>query len=389
MKLNAIKYSRTEQGKSIWRIEGPKADGNSEMQWCSLGNINLIVGRNATGKTKTLNLIRMVSDLVSEEKELSELVNASGSFEFHFTNKSNDDIYYTLAFDNHKIIEERLCINDDVPLDRGVDGIGELLHVKRNEKMEFQAPDDKIVVATRRDPIQHPFFEELYQWGKTLRHYSFSGLLGRDSFVSDIDSDDKKINFKDPSEVISVFGKGEMQFGSAFVESVKADMKHIGYPLDEIGISATKGLFPHLRKEVFGMYVKEADLIHRTPQHEMSEGMFRSLSLIIHLNYALSAKVPSCILIDDIGEGLDYQRSTTLIELLIDKAKDSSVQLILATNNQFVMNKVDLEYWSVIKREMQKTVFYNYRNAKDVFDQFELTGLDNFDFFSSNYFLKL
>ena len=137
------------------------------------------------------------------------------------------------------------------------------------------------------------------------------------------------------------------------------------------------------------MYVKEADLIHRTPQHEMSEGMFRSLSLIIHLNYALSAKVPSCILIDDIGEGLDYQRSTTLIELLIDKAKDSSVQLILATNNQFVMNKVDLEYWSVIKREMQKTVFYNYRNAKDVFDQFELTGLDNFDFFSSNYFLKL
>jgi len=30
----------------------------------------------------------------------------------------------------------------------------------------------------------------------------------------------------------------------------------------------------------------------------------------------------------------------------------------------------------------------NYRNAKNMFEEFELTGLNNFDFFSSKYYEK-
>ena len=65
-------------------------------------------------------------------------------------------------------------------------------------------------------------------------------------------------------------------------------------------------------------------------------GMFRALSIIVQVNYSVLADTPSCILIDDIGEGLDFERSCDLIDVLISKAKNSSVQLLMATNDRFV-----------------------------------------------------
>jgi ABC-type Mn2+/Zn2+ transport system ATPase subunit len=114
--------------------------------------------------------------------------------------------------------------------------------------------------------------------------------------------------------------------------------------------------------------------------------MFRALSLIIQLNYSQLASIPSCILIDDIGEGLDYERSSSLIKLLIEKAKTSAVQLVMSTNDRFVMNNVPLEYWCVMRRISNVSKVYNYRNAKKQFEDFELTGLSNFDFFTSGAF---
>lgn len=57
-----------------------------------------------------------------------------------------------------------------------------------------------------------------------------------------------------------------------------------------------------------------------------------------------------CIVIDDIGERLDYERSCALIELLMSKATTQQVQLIMTTNDRFVMNKVPLEAWTVLHR---------------------------------------
>ena len=59
----------------------------------------------------------------------------------------------------------------------------------------------------------------------------------------------------------------------------------------------------------------------------------------------------------------------------------------MATNDRFVMNRVPLEYWSVIRRLPNMSKIYNYQNSKELFDNFEFTGLSNFDFFSSDYLL--
>ncbi|MES1225487.1 MAG: ATP-binding protein, partial [Bacteroidota bacterium] len=54
--------------------------------------------------------------------------------------------------------------------------------------------------------------------------------------------------------------------------------------------------------------------------------------------------------------------------------------------DRFVMNKVPLKYWSIIQRNLSGSKIFNYKNSKKVFDEFEFTGLNNFDFFSKNFF---
>jgi len=72
--------------------------------------------------------------------------------------------------------------------------------------------------------------------------------------------------------------------------------------------------------------------------------------------------------------------------LLTDKAKNTSVQLVMATNDRFVMNNVPPEYWSVIQRIGAISRIYNYRNSQKIFAEFALTGLNNFDFFANKLY---
>jgi hypothetical protein len=113
--------------------------------------------------------------------------------------------------------------------------------------------------------------------------------------------------------------------------------------------------------------------------------MFRALSLVIQLNYSEMTSQGWCVLVDDIGEGLDFERSCALIDLLMAKAKASSLQLIMATNDRFVMNRVPLEYWSILQRHGSQCKVFNYSNARARFDEFRFTGLSNFDFFAVDF----
>lgn len=134
--------------------------------------------------------------------------------------------------------------------------------------------------------------------------------------------------------------------------------------------------------------MQEDGLKSVTEQSEISQVMFRALSLFIQINYAILSDQPSCIIIDDIGEGLDFQRSSAIIKLLIEKAKTGLVQLIMTTNDENIMNGVPLEYWSVIERQPGVAKLHNYANSTEQFEQFKHIGLNNFDFFASEYYLQ-
>ena len=90
-------------------------------------------------------------------------------------------------------------------------------------------------------------------------------------------------------------------------------------------------------------------------------------------------------MIDDIGEGLDFERSCCLINVLREKAIKSAMQLILSTNDRFVMNQVPLEEWSVLQRDGSHVKVRNFENSRDIFEEFKFTGLSNFSFLEMDF----
>lgn len=382
MFLKNIKFCRFKGQQYEWSIEGKPLNGVDE-QPVSFQKINLVVGKNATGKSKTINTVRYLSDLLSGDVKVSQLPYRTSTYDLLFEN-NGDIIEYYLEFEEGKVKQEVLKINSKSKLVRNSQ-TGTMFYEKANEDLEFEMEDDKLAVS-RVDKIQQPFFEPLQNWGKTLSHYRFGGQLGKNSLLRDINAikEDKEVDLKDSDDVPEIFIKGEKNFGKEFTSKIIDDMGKISYHISTINVDILK-FFP---VPAFGVSVKEVDIEDITDQKEMSQGMFRALSLLVQLNFSLLSKTPSCILIDDIGEGLDYERSKSLIDLIIEKVKGSSVQVIMTTNDRFVMNNIPLEYWSVIHRVPKKSLFYNYQNSKDIFDDFKYTGLSNFDFLSTEFYFE-
>lgn len=384
MKLKEIKLSRFKGQPNEWSIEGKPKNGQFG-QWLTFSKMNLIVGKNASGKSRTIDAIRHIADLLSGDIQISRL-NSIGFGTAEYQLKFDDDgissIEYFLSFENGKILQETLVVDGEERLNRVK---GQLWYEGAGETLDFET-DDGILAISKRDKKQHSFFEKLYSWGKNLTHYRFGTQLGKDALLRDINSikDDDEVDLKDGDEVAGIFIKGKNRFPESFVKAILEDMKSISYNIEEIDTSRLK----NIPISAYGLSVKEIDLDDVTDQRAMSQGMFRALSLLIQLNYSLLSQAPSCILIDDIGEGLDYDRSKCLIDLIIEKVKASSVQVIMTTNDRFVMNKIPLEYWSVIQRVPKKSLFYNYQNSKETFDEFEYTGLSNFDFLSSEFYIE-
>lgn len=386
MKLDIFEYLYNQGERSEWRVEE-----------CRLSQTNLIVGKNASGKSRIVKAIYILSELLSESGTLDP---HPRSDEWHFffdTDKPEQKTEYRLKIEKGLVIQEKLLIGDKELLSRDESGEGSIWAKEINQTIRFQTPKTELAAVKRRDSIQHPFLENLYQWSNSLRFYEFGSQLGKDYIARippTIDLLKTKTNFKDSDYVVGIFVLGKKEIGDHFIQAIISDMKKIGYNLSDMGTKVPSLINPDISSPDNPdnlpqfLYVQEEDLSFVTEQSEMSQGMFRSLSLFIQINYSLLLSKPSCIVIDDIGEGLDYERSSSMIKVLIEKAQTGLVQLIMTTNDEFIMNGVPLEYWSVIERKPGSAKLHNIFNSKDKFDQFEFIGLNNFDFFTSKFVLQ-
>lgn len=371
MQLKSVKYSEFEGTPQEWSLDG-----------LTLGMRNLIVGKNASGKSRILNIIAALARHLAGLQQPS----ISGKFIFEFIDDV-ENLNYLLHFADEKVIEEKFSVNGKTLLDRGVNGEGNIYaeEIDGGKSIRFQTPPTELASVARRDNIQHKFLDPLYTWGSSLRHYYFGSPLGKDRLAV-FDTKGKKIDERDPNSVVALYKLAFEKFGENFKAVVINDMAMLDYKVEDIGLAAPISIrFSNVPGEPFGLYVKEKDLQGITDQHSMSQGMFRALSILIQVNYSQMTKQATCILIDDIGEGLDFDRSCKLIKLLRDRAEKSSIQLILSTNDRFVMNNVPLEEWSVIQRLGGHVKVLNHENSRDIFDEFKFTGLSNFSFLELDF----
>ncbi|NJK35846.1 MAG: ATP-binding protein [Oscillatoriales cyanobacterium SM2_2_1] len=388
MKLHRLQYVQDRGLASSWELEG-----------CDLDTVNLIVGRNASGKSRILQTMDVLARLLSGTAPIPNTPKQQ-CWQSTFDADGDAPKCYTLETSRGQVIREHYQVGDRTLLERQETGAGTIWAEDLKTLIRFHTPTDRVAALLRRDRIQHPFVEELHDWAQALMYFRFGTSLGQQSYAvmqtRKLQTYRDNINLRDSDQVIAIFRLGEEDYQETFIDRVIADMGQIGYPLNRIGIKKPSFLLAEgqddtsthiLDGEPQYLYVQEADLASYTEQYMMSQGMFRALSLIIQINYSLLARTPSCILIDDVGEGLDHERSSALIKLLIAKVEASPVQLIMTTNDRFVMNGVPLHYWLAIERQVGVAKLHNRHNSQAAFEEFCFTGLNNFDFFARGYYL--
>jgi energy-coupling factor transporter ATP-binding protein EcfA2 len=373
MRLKTYNYIQWAGTQREWTLTG-----------LILDQINLIVGKNASGKTRALNVISSLGKLVSGRQKPSELATGVHTATFEHLGR---ELYYLLNIEGRKVVSEEFRDGDKIQLLRGVGGIGRIFHEKEGKMLDFQTPEGDAAVVSRRDSIQHRFLEPLGDWGEGVRHYSFGTPMGKDSLAIVV----KEAPPPDPREmnaIVALFRKGVKEFPNEFAHQVQEDMRAIGYDVTEVGSMAPTDLQvfgPTGPAEPYILFVRERDLPAVTQQTDMSQGMFRAFAVIIHLAYAKLASKPSLIIVDDIGEGLDFERSCKLINLLRTRTRESQTQLLISTNDKFVMNEVPLNEWSVLRRQGNHVTVLNHHNSKTTFEEFKFTGLSNFSFFEMDF----
>jgi energy-coupling factor transporter ATP-binding protein EcfA2 len=375
MKLTEISYSEYRNTDSYWTYYS-----------YAVNNVNLIVGKNASGKSRMLSSIRglglIFTNLIAPFRD--------GNYDATLVDDDNKKYKYSVSIVNGVVKSEQLLIDETIYITRLDDGTGFILGEESSQNIKFKIPKNQLVVS-KRDELQHPALKKLHTWGKALRLFKFAQDEEKSLLVGSTMSNVLNKNNENSLLAIKIFQDGKSEFKSEYVNAVIRDMNEIGYNIESITIGKMEKIkiisspFP---TELSGIILKERDCKAEINQINMSDGMFRALAILIHFNYFKFKKAHGTILIDDIGEGLDYERSIRLIKILIENSEDRNIQLIMATNNKFVMNSIKLDYWQVISRKGSEVNIYNIHNSKEKFDDFKFTGLNNFDFFSSNFLFE-
>ncbi len=299
-----------------------------------------------------------------------------------------------MEFADGIVVSEELKVDEVVRMRRGRDGKGKIYYASEGKDIDFQVPENIIAIQQRRDTLQHPFIVKLSEWADKCDAFSFSASFANNSLLS-INALQAQGISNDPrgKNLVKSYIEAFQAYRDVLDKAIIKDMKSLGYSISEVHALDMRAIHPEITvpEPLLGMCVTEKQPQGKkgarnlqVSQLHMSLGMFRALSLVIHLNISALSKKPSLLLVDDIGEGLDYERSTSIIDLLIRHAEKSTHQVIMTSNDRFVMNRVPLQYWMIFSRKAGVVSTFTARSHPKDFKEFEYMGLSNFDFFKSN-----
>ncbi|HEX4375070.1 MAG TPA: hypothetical protein VHZ50_17320, partial [Puia sp.] len=164
MFLSSISFKEYELSPKHW-----------EVTTFELQPINLIVGYNATGKSRLLRTIKGLADILFNSQKIPF---EHGFNEVCFLNEANQHLHYKLSFDNSIIIKEELFINGENYMERNADGSGRIKNIQLNTPIDFKIPLNQVAIA-RRDSLQYPFLEDFFQWANSLRYFRFSSEVAK------------------------------------------------------------------------------------------------------------------------------------------------------------------------------------------------------------------
>lgn len=356
MILSKIEYFEHKGEPNFWEISN-----------VVLSKHNLIVGLNATGKTRLTNVITNLGMILASK------LKTNGNWNLEFLKNGSTKYNFDLKINKGKIDCEKIWENGNIVLERNHEG-GKLYSKSEGIWHKYSPPSDELTLNVRRDLQHYPYLEDFIDWAKNIKGYSFSGVKTELILVPNNPAG----LLENLSAVPSILK--EIQNNKSVVDKIIKDLNYIGYPIESV---EAIGVQQPGVQNLFTVSLKESDLKCKTEQVIMSQGMYRALSLVVLFNYLIKNKKFGTIIIDDLGEGLDFERSTKLTKLLLGKDLTEQFQVIITSNDRFLINTVDMKNINYLVRKGHSVTATNYSNNKDLFDKYILSGLNNFDFLQS------
>ena len=337
-----------------------KVSGWELVELNTLGATNLLVGKNASGKTRTIKALRNVTSFLSMRPILFAEKDFKVTLVFSNPEDMNWEMKYMFEVTNGRIVTEQLAVCKKRILKRDTTKT-----VFNGETIN--PPSDKLVVQVRRDREAFPEFEQIMEWAEGVVAVSCSDINpftifnGSSGFIN-------PLSF---SGLVDSLTKEE-------IKSVIKNAKQLGY--DVVTMDLIKP-----NNDVKMVMLQERYVNDVIMDFQLSSGMLRVLYILCFLKYIKHTTNCSMLLLDDLGEGLDYSRATLLGNIVFDSCEDANIQMVASSNDSFLMDVVDISKWQILRRKYTKLTVLNHRNNPELFDSFRMTGLSNFDLFSSDY----
>lgn len=331
-----------------------------------LNKMNFVVARNATGKSRFLRAIEGLFQVISGRKNV---LIGHWNIEFEFDGEKYE---YDVNFDGFSI-SEMLLIDGVLVLERDGD-VAKLMSKLTNNFINVSPPSDSLVMRYRRDKIEFPYFENIFDFAVHTRLFKFGHIHATD-FVTDEGSSLKAYGIDDIASIL----KNEID--ESEYSLIKDDINRLGYQVEKLNVENVNGV-PKL-------FIKEKHLVFDVEQRMLSQGMFRAIAMVVYLYFIKNKGKTSLILIDDLAEGLDFERASKLSKYILESFETYNIQIIITSNHNFFLDQVDIKHWILLKKNGNIVRSIGQITHPEEFREFKLSGLAPFDVFSSDFFNKL
>ena len=321
----------------------------------SLNHQNLIVGLNSVGKSRTVSALGQVARFIRGEADANM-----------------DDIGCSLLLENGCRLEYSFEVAGGDIQTEILRKDGRLLIMRERSSATMydemvSPPAGKLLIQVRRDTLRYPEIEEIITWAEHTTMFVFSNITTSPNSLSPYTIS------KEPLLPV-MYGK----ISEEKQKQLLAFMQELGYEIDRI---------EEYQKENGSkmLHIYEKGIGTPLTPFELSNGMFRVFCVLLYMLYCSALADARCLIIDDMGEGLDYMRSTRLGKIMFSYCEENHIQLLATSNDSFLMDAVDLQYWNILQRKGGRVYSLNNKNSKELFERFVRTGLSNFDILSSNF----
>jgi len=311
-------------------------------------DLSVIIGDNAAGKTRTINLLFNIAIMHKQPKP-----RFLGQHSIIFY---DDDKKYKYDFVISNSAGKTIVVQDSIRMTSPKETVffdrseGVLFNEVSRENEKYSPLEDELSINYVKDTQKHATLLKIKEHLSQFKKLDYS--LGVSFQFAILKSPDVLMSEPDGTLLDAAISNISKNYPDKFA-TINQHFRTMFPTVESITIG------PHLLNPqvVFEtILIKESFLKNPYPFFEASSGMIKALALLSILFSPLDA---SCVLIDELENSLDHKRLSALADII--KGASTGKQILITTHSPVLANLFGLEHWIIVRRHDTRTKFYRVK----------------------------